>query len=188
MSMQNLRYPYYMLAAAIIFSAVLLLAASKDGSAAAPSIGQAPPGWEVQNVDGLVSFAYPGNFTPAGDAGPSYTLVGGALQNKSHTAYELLLGVAVNSAPGATVQTVEQQLHAMYASDRLIMSGPTPYGTELSFAMPGGMTYDVYLAPIGTAVREIIVNNEHSNSGYGSMISTFLSTVQNISNPSAQSA
>ncbi len=187
MSMQNLRYPF-MLATALVFCAVLLVSATKDGSAAAPSVGQVPAGWVAQNNRGLVSFAYPGNFTPAGDGGPGFTLVGGALQNKSHTAYDLLLGVAVNSTAGATVQTVQQQLRTMYASDRLLMSGPTPYGTELSFSMPGGITYDVYLAPVGNSVREIIVNNEHSNSSYNSLINTFLSTVQNVPQPTGQNA
>lgn len=187
MSMQNLRYPF-MLATALIFSAALLFAASKDGSAAAPSIGHTPPGWVAQSIQGLVSFAYPESFTPAGDAGPGYMLVGGALQNKAHTAYDLLLGVAVNSTSGATVQTVEQQLRTMYANDRLLMSGPTPYGTELSFAMPGGITYDVYVAPVGNAVREIIVNNEHSDSSYNPLIETFLSTVQNVPQNSTQNA
>lgn len=136
-------------------------------------------GWQRQHIDHQVTFSYPNTFVPANDGGPYLSLVGGALLNANHTAYELLLGVALDTHPQISVAHVRKQLLRLYRADTLLLDRSTPFGQELSFAMPDHMTYTLYLAPTRRGVREIIINNEHSNPAYHLLITTFLSTVHN---------
>lgn len=137
-----------------------------------------PMGWVAHHIGHSVSFAYPANFVSVNDGGPDIVQVGGALMNKSQTAYELLLGVAIDTQPQASVRTVAMQLRQMYHADTLLADQQTPYGEELAFLMPHHMAYTVYLAPLPSGVREIIVNNEHANPAYSDTIDQFLHSIR----------
>ena len=157
-----------------VTAAASRIAAAPHRVAAAATV---PAGWTAQSVGTAVSFAYPSDFVPAGDGAPNMTLVGGALLNRNRTVYKLLLGVAVDTAPGVTPESEAQRLKAAYANDTLLLDSRTAYGRELSFAMPGHMTYQIYIAPIAGGVREILINNETSNPAYAPIIQQFLGTV-----------
>ena len=136
-------------------------------------------GLTTRSLEHTVTFAYPRNFVQADDGGPHMALAGGALLNKNKSAYNLLVGVAIDSHPHATVSSVRRELLQMYRNDSLLSDKETPYGRELIFAMPARMTYKVYLSALHNGVREIIVNNEHSDSKYQPIISAFLHSVHN---------
>ncbi len=155
------------------------LAVPASAAYAALRSSQSAVPWTAHTVANAVTFSYPANFVDASDAGPNVQLVGGALLNSAQTAYKLLLGVEINSQPGITAQQEINRLKQTFAQDQLILDRQTAYGTELSFLMPGSMTYTLYISPIPTGVREIIVNNEQSNPAYQSTIAQFLNSVHN---------
>jgi hypothetical protein len=135
-----------------------------------------PPGWTLQTVAHQVTFALPADFVPNGDGTPGFTLVGGGILNHSHTQFELLLGVAVLSGPGANVEAEATALQNMYHADTLMVNTTTAYGRELAWQM-GDSRYTVYLAPLAKCVRIIIINNEHNRARYAPEILTFLNSV-----------
>ena len=162
---------------ALLLCAGIVIPASAADAALRSSQNAAP--WTAHTVGNQVTFSYPANFVDASDAGPNVQMTGGALMNSAQTAYKLLLGVAINSQPGVTAAKEVQRLKLAYAQDQLLVDRQTAYGQELSFLMPGSMTYTLYVSPIATGVREIIINNEQSNPAYQSTIAQFLDSVHN---------
>lgn len=142
--------------------------------------GSSPAGWTPQTVANEVSFSLPASFVSNSDFSPHFEIVGGGTMNSAGTAFRLLLGVGVDSTPGVTVASAARQLKSAYSSDRLVAETTTPYGTELAFAMPGDMSYTVYLAPLQHGVREIIINRNGPSAGDPSLVNEFLATVHNV--------
>ncbi len=168
--------------AAVFMGTILLcagLAVPATAAGAALRSAQNTVPWTVHTVGHVVTFSYPSNFVDASDAGPNVQLTGGALLNTAQTAYKLLLGVEINSQPGITATQEVRRLKLAFAQDQLLLDRKTAYGRELSFLMPGSMTYTLYVSPIAAGVREIIINNEQSNPAYQSTIAQFLSSVHN---------
>lgn len=150
-------------------------------SSSTSGAGALPPGWVPQTIAGKVRFAYPAYFVPNNDGAPHFVLVGGGILNAAKSNFQLLLGVAVDTTPGISVGSAATQFVNEYGKKLLLVQRQTPYGQELSFDFPGGMTYTLYLSPLRNGVREIIVNNEQSDPTYQALINTFLGTVKTLS-------
>jgi len=147
----------------------------------APVVQRQTADWTHHSLGGEVSFSYPASFVPVNDGGPYVIQAGGALMNPSGSNYLLLLGVEIDSHPHITVASAAAALRTMYRHDTLLVDTETPYGQELSYALPGGSTYTLYLTALPDGVREIVVNNEQSSSIYAPTIQTFLNSVQSVS-------
>ncbi len=139
-----------------------------------------PSGWQSQTLDNQVTFSYPDSFVMTGDGSPNIQIAGAALLTPSKLAYELTLGVELNQVPGVTVASETQRLLSAFGTNRLIIDNPTSLGQELEFHLSDGSTYTVILAPINTGVREVLIDNEHSDAQFCSTIQTFLSTIHNV--------
>ncbi|MCY0901493.1 MAG: hypothetical protein OWU32_04815 [Firmicutes bacterium] len=160
----------------------LLAAASHEWAALhpdhSPMVQRQSVDWTTHSLGGQVAFSYPANFVAVDDGSPYVIQAGGALMNAAKSNYLLLLGVEIDSHPGITVASEAAQLRTMYRHDTLLADTQTPYGKELSYALPGGSTYSLYLSPLADGVREIVVNNEQSNPLYAPTIHTFLNSVK----------
>ena len=163
-----------------LFSMIgLTVIASVSAVVYASSIGFPPPGWETHSVDQQVTFAYPSNFVAANDGFPNVQIAGGALLDSNKMNYELLLGVEINQTPNITVNQEASHLIQTYGKSQLAADQFTSLGRELMFHLADNSTYTVILSPLSNGLREILINNEHSNPQFDPLIHMFLSTVHN---------
>ncbi len=136
--------------------------------------------WRVHHLNNWIEFSYPSSFVSVNDGSPTMVLAGGALLNKTHTTYRILMGVAVDTNTYHTVNQVASQLLHAYKTAKVLHNSGSRYGRELVFSWPTGGTYTVYLAPFAHSIREIIINNEQSNQAYEPWITHFLRSVRNV--------
>ncbi len=136
--------------------------------------------WRVHHLNNWVEFAYPASFVSVNDGSPTMVLAGGALLNKAHTNYQILMGVAVDTNTRHTIDQVASQLLHSYKTAKVLHDTGSLYGRELVFSWPTGGTYTVYLTHFAHGIREIIINNEQSNQAYEPWITHFLRSVHNV--------
>ena len=134
-----------------------------------------------QTIDNNVAFALPQTLTPTSDAGPGYTIVGGALLRHDLRSYDLVLGVEVDKNNAKTVADVAMQLIASLGKGNLQSDQMTSQGRRIDFLLGNDDAYSVILAKFNYGLREILINNEHNNPLYLPLIQQFVNSVHNLS-------
>ena len=138
-----------------------------------------PTGWQLHTIDHQVTFAYPTNFVAANDGSPNVQIAGGALLDPTKMNYELLLGVEVNQTPNITVDQEATRLIQAYGQRQLVADRPSNLGRELVFHLANQTSYTVIISSLENGLREILINNEHSDPHFNSLIQSFLTTIHN---------